>query len=341
MTDVSAREGRPRSGARTYRLLAGFGVLVVIAVVVAVVVPLVVTSTPEFFARYHLLERRYVNLEDSAHEGIGCRACHETDPLQNGMALIADFYVSQFTADETPEFFSFAPPLNDACLGCHETDWSTDVGRTDKIPHPAHRRVSEETRVCVECHKWTAHLETAMETHKEMPFSGVCVAYGCHVGTKTTDQCFDCHHVLHQASDQWRTAHPQTVAATGEGACLESCHQVEQCQQCHTTGVRPEFSGLPIEISMRAIEELHVKPEWTTEHHGEEALKNRANCELCHQSQGECDECHRNRPAFHGSTDTWIGRHAKQTTDLEDPRCLECHEQAWCEDCHDQFEEME
>jgi len=341
VTQVSPREVRPLRGSRAYRATVALAVLVVLAAITAVVVPLAVTATPEFFSRYHLLERRYVNLEDSAHEGIGCRACHETDPLDNGLALIADFYVSLAQTDETPRYFEFRSPTNDACLSCHEEDWSTFAGRTDRIPHPAHRRVSEETRVCVECHKWTAHLESYMDTHKEMPFSGVCVAYGCHVGTKTTEQCFDCHHVLHQASNEWRTAHPATVAATGDSACLESCHTAAQCQTCHTTGERPEFSGLPIEIGMKAIEELHVKPEWTSEHHGEEALRNRANCRRCHEDQGECDECHRQRPAFHGSTETWIGRHSRETDDLQDPRCIECHEEQWCEDCHAQFEEME
>lgn len=322
-------------------MLVWFGVLVVAVTIAVVAVPLVATSTPEFFSRYHLLERRYVNLEDSAHEGIGCRACHETQPLENGLALVAEFYVSLVRTGETPGYFTFEPPVNDACLACHREDWSTELGRTDKIPHPAHRRVSEEKRVCVECHKWTAHLEPYLTKHQEMPFSGVCVAYGCHVGTKTTDQCFDCHHVLHQDGERWRTEHPKTVAATGQGACLESCHEVAQCQLCHTTGERPEFTGQTIEVSMKAIEELHVKPEWTPVHHGEEALKNRDNCLLCHQSEGECDECHRDRPAFHGSTDTWIGRHADQTADIDDPRCLECHERAWCEECHDQFKEME
>lgn len=336
-----APEARPRSEKRTYRFFIGIVALVIVVSIVAVAVPLVVTSTPEFFSQYHLLERRYVNLEDSAHEGIGCRACHETQPLENGLALVADFYTGLVIESERPVYFEFGPPDNDACLACHEGDWSTELGRTDKIPHPAHRRVAEETRVCVDCHKWTAHLETFLEKHQQMPFSGVCVAYGCHVGTKTSEQCFDCHHVLHQAGEQWRTEHPATVATTGQSACLESCHTVAQCQLCHTTGERPEFTGQTIEISMRAIEELHVRDEWTPVHHGEEALKNRANCLLCHQSEGECDECHRERPAFHGSTDTWIGRHADQTEDIEDPRCIECHDVEWCEDCHAQFKEME
>ena len=338
---MSAREAGQRSG-RRWALIAALVVIgAVVLIAAAVIVPLVVTSSPDFFERYHLLERRYVNLEESAHEGIGCRECHETQPLQNGMALIGDFYRSYVTTNTVPDYFQFGPPRNDKCLACHEDDWASDAERLERIPHPAHLRVATETRECVGCHKWTAHFETYMTKHKEMPFSGVCVSYGCHVGTKTSDQCYDCHHVLHESGEQWQTAHPGIVAKTGENACIEGCHDTNQCQTCHTTGERPKFDGLPIEISMKSIEELHVKDEWTAEYHGAEALKGQDRCLKCHQTEGECDECHLQRPAFHGSTATWIGRHSKQTEDVKDPRCIACHDVKWCEECHDQFKEME
>ncbi len=335
---VSAREAWSRS--RLSRIAIITGVLVVLVSALAVVVPLSQTSTAKFFSRYHLLERRYVNLGNSAHEGIGCRACHETDPLGNAVALLGDYYSTILTAGPTPQYFTFTPPENEACVSCHEDAWSASGERVGKIPHPAHDRVATETRECVGCHKWTAHLEPYLEKHKQMPFSGVCVAYGCHVGTKTTEQCFDCHHVLHESADQWKTAHVGVVERVGSNACLESCHTVAQCQQCHTTGTVPKFTGLTIEIGMKAIEALHVKPEWTEQYHGAEALKARDKCLLCHQSQGECQECHRERPVFHGPTATWIGRHQKATDKRDDPRCIECHEQVWCNDCHDQFKEM-
>lgn len=338
--ELAVSERRVWSRTRITRIAVIAGVAVVLLSAVAVIVPLVQTSTPEFFSRYHLLNRRYVNLSNSAHEGIGCRACHETDALANGVALVGDYYSSLFKAGATPTYFTFSPPRNEACLACHRDDWSTDATRTAHIPHPAHERVSTETRSCVGCHKWTAHFETYMDKHKQMPFSGVCVAYGCHVGTKATGQCFECHHVLHEDAEQWKTAHVAVVAKTGENACLESCHTVAQCQQCHTTGTTPTFTGLTIEVGMKDIETLHVKPDWTQKYHGAEALKSRDKCLLCHQSQGECQECHLERPAFHGSTETWIGRHKNATKRVDDPRCLECHKQAFCTDCHDQFKEM-
>jgi hypothetical protein len=322
--------------------MAGLAVFVVVLIVAsAVVLPLLATSTSGFFSRYHLLNRRFVNLEGSAHEGIGCRTCHETQPVQNGVALVGDFYRSLVTSEPLPAYFKFSPPKPEACLQCHESDWAYSAAQTKRIPHPAHTRVAAETRDCVRCHKWTAHFESYMDKHKQMPFSGVCVAYGCHVGTKQTDQCFDCHHVLRRSAEEWTKEHPKVVEATGDAACTESCHQVEQCQMCHTTGKVPEFKGLTLELGMKSIEALHVKKEWTPRYHGPEALKDQSKCLLCHQSEGECDECHRQRPAFHGSTDTWIGRHAKRAKRVDDPRCLACHQAAYCKECHDQFKEME
>jgi len=335
---VSELEPRPRTGARRLRIaLVAVAVLLVVA---AVAVPLLVTSTPGFFARYHLLERRFVNLEGSAHEGIGCRECHETRPLLNGAQLVADFYTSLVTTDEVPVYFTFQRPRSAACKACHVNDWTTDAGRTKRIPHPAHLRVASETRDCATCHKWTAHFEGYIEKHKTMPFSGVCVSYGCHVGTKQNDQCFDCHHILHADAAQWKVAHPKVVRATGESPCLESCHKVAQCQECHTTGKTPVFTGMRIEVGMLSIEKLHVKPDWTQRYHGPEALKDTSKCLKCHQTKGECDECHRLRPAFHGKPLTWIGRHAKQSDTVDDKRCLTCHEKPWCLECHKQFKEM-
>jgi hypothetical protein len=338
---VKAAEVPSNPWARIYRIVGLVVAVIVVLTVIGVAVPLAVTSTPEFFSRYHLLERRYVNLENSAHEGIGCRACHQTRPLTNGIELVADFYTSLIETTQTPAYFTFESPRNDACLACHQNDWSTDAARNDRIPHPAHQRVASETRTCTDCHKWTAHFETYLDKHKEMPFSGTCVAYGCHVGTKSADECYDCHHVLHESNEQWRTEHPRVIGTSGQNACLEGCHTIAECQQCHTTGERPEFTGLPIEISMKDIEALHIRDDWTELYHGEEALKGRDRCLLCHQSEGECGECHLQRPSSHGPDSSWIGRHKNHTELLDDPRCIECHEQETCDDCHRQFKEME
>lgn len=338
---MGQNEPTPEKRIFTPRIVGLIAAAFVVVVAMGVAAPLIATSSADFFSRYHLLNRRYVNLESSAHEGIGCRACHETNALQNGMQLTADFYSGLYKRGAVPQYFKFTRPLNKACLACHETDWSSDGKRTSRIPHPAHTRVSSETRSCAGCHKWTAHLETYMAKHKKMPFSGVCVSYGCHVGTKQSEQCFNCHHVLRQTAANWKKRHPKVVREVGQNGCLEQCHKVEQCQTCHTTGKTPKFTGLVVRTGLDDIEKLHVRKDWTAKNHGTIALKGRDKCLLCHQSQGECQECHRYRPAFHGDPTTWIGSHVKVTKKVNDPRCLECHKQPWCEECHKKFKEME
>jgi hypothetical protein len=320
-------------------MMVGAGVLV--AVLVLLALPAFGASSPAFFSRYHLLTRSYDNLEASAHQGIACSTCH-TDPrgqVVYGLAVAVDFYTSLVSDKKEPAFVSFDKPGRDACLQCHADGWSMHLERTSTIPHPAHLRISDETRECVDCHKWTAHEEAYIEKHKKMPFSGVCVAYGCHVGTKTADECFSCHHVLSDDGPNWKTEHPKFVQKNGVNACLETCHEPAQCQQCHTTGVRPKFTGLAIETSMKAIEDLHTLPTWM-ERHGAEAVKDQAKCMKCHVSDGECRSCHANRPESHGSGDTWIGSHSKKADGEDDRACLTCHEKPWCEECHTMFKEM-
>lgn len=206
---MSARSNDSGSTGRSTRVAIVVGVLLAALVAVAVAIPLIATSSPRFFSRYHLLERRYVHLGESAHEGIGCRSCHQTAAVANGFALIGDFYASLVSTRAVPAYFKFQPPRREACLKCHAGDWNSEAKRIERIPHPAHQRVAAETRECVTCHKWTAHLESYMPAHEKMPFSGVCVAYGCHVGTKVTDQCFDCHHVLRNSGEQWEAGASQ------------------------------------------------------------------------------------------------------------------------------------
>jgi hypothetical protein len=323
--------------ARNIRWFALGAAVVVVALMIGL--PLALTSSADFFSRYHSLSQNYDNLQTSSHKGLRCADCHvdRRGPIAHELGLVGDFYASLVPNQKAPVFTKFDKPANEACLGCHLTEWSDEASRTVKVPHPAHLRVANETRECVKCHKWTAHEETYAQKHKSMPFSGVCVAYGCHVGTKKTDQCGNCHHLLNETAQQWTTEHPRIVQASGGNGCLETCHDISQCRLCHTTGRRPVFSGPGAETGMKAIEALHVKSTWL-QLHGTEALKDQSKCMKCHVTDGECRACHSQRPAFHGSTATWIGTHKALAKDQR--RCLACHKKPWCDDCHKQFKEM-
>jgi hypothetical protein len=333
----TTKKGRGFVRSRT-GIIALVTAAVVLVLLLALGAGLFITASPTFFARYAGLARRTASLQTSLHRDLSCWDCHGDGlgPVAYRLALVGDFYRSLVTKEMYPAYVHFDKPTREACYECHRGAWSFDLKRTTKVPHPAHLRVSTERRDCVPCHKWTAHEEAYMEKHKTMPFSGVCVSYGCHAGFKPVTQCDSCHHTLRPAK-QWSKDHPQAVRTLGGNGCLEKCHEVQQCQLCHTTGKRPVFKGLQAQSGTKAIEVLHAKPDWIQKH-GAQALADEKKCMLCHISTGECKDCHSLRPAFHGSTATWIGAHKGPGKDKA--RCLACHKESWCKACHDQFKEM-
>jgi hypothetical protein len=331
---------RKRAGefvARHTVWMVGAGAVVVLAVLIGV--PLASADSAGFFSRYKNLSQSYERLESSSHKGLPCGACHfdRRNVLVRDLALAGDFYANILGKQASPIFTAFQAPTNDACLGCHRGDWSMESSRTAQVPHPAHLRVAAETRDCVKCHKWTAHEESYMQKHKAMPFSGVCVAYGCHVGTKKTDECSGCHHSL--AKGDWKAEHPKLVRVAGPNGCLESCHEIAQCRECHTTGKQPHVQGVAVQAGLQAIQILHVKPDWI-ERHGSIARDEQPQCMKCHVSDGECRACHARRPAFHGPQNSWIGTHKNVAKDNERRCVTACHEKPWCDECHKQFKEM-
>jgi nitrate/TMAO reductase-like tetraheme cytochrome c subunit len=336
--EPTSQPPRPARGARNIVVwvLAGLGVVLVLAVMVAVYF----TSQPTFFARYSSFQRNYAALQTSTHKGLRCNQCHidKRGPVFSEVALVGEFYRSLFGKPKQPLFVTMATPTREACLACHRYDWSMDAQRTIKVPHPAHLRVATEPRDCIVCHKWTGHEEVYMQKHTAMPFSTVCASFECHVGTKPANDCKNCHHVLQESLGAWKDIHPQTVRANGPNACLERCHNADQCRLCHTTGKMPVFSGTISDPGVKAIEQQHVLPDWISKH-GAMALADQSKCLLCHVSEGECQDCHSKRPAFHGSQATWLGQH-QPLAKANPKRCLTCHQQSWCDACHAQFKEM-
>ncbi|HET6498591.1 MAG TPA: hypothetical protein VFH17_06035, partial [Coriobacteriia bacterium] len=172
--------------------------IAVLAVLLVTPVVLVSVAPGSLFGRYHDVAANYEDMRDSRHAEVDCVACHTSQQGRAiySIALVGDFYANIVSPTDEPRFLRFESPSREACLACHETAWSKEMQRIARVPHPAHLRVADETRQCVECHKWTAHEEVYMQEHKEMPFSGICVAYGCHSGFRSEDECTSCHHAL-------------------------------------------------------------------------------------------------------------------------------------------------
>ena len=318
-------------------LLAG---LAVVAVLIAIPLVVALVAPGYVYGSFHDASQNLEEMETSLHADIACRSCHSGSQgtLSYGASVVGDFYANLVSSADEPRFIVFDTPTNSACLSCHEGAWSHDAEQVERVPHPAHMSVSHETRDCVQCHKWTAHEETYMEEHKEMPFSGICVSYGCHVGFRSEDECTSCHHALRDEDEDWLVAHPQVAQTIGTSSCLETCHNADQCQLCHSTGERPEFDGLQTKTGLEAIERLHVAADWS-ETHGPIALEDQSKCMQCHITDGECRACHSERPASHDPVETWIADHKEVVDPDDDVRCMTCHERSWCDECHEAFEE--
>lgn len=327
----------PRSVRR--RLVIVVAALVAVAVVVGVVLPLIATANPAFFERYKSLKPRYAAWLKSKHRTVACSECHAGNRSTIGyrFSLVGEFYRGLFGATaKLPALVKMERPTRRACLKCHSDDWAIDSGRLMQVPHPAHVRVSDEKRDCVTCHKWTPHVETYASKHKKMPFTGICTSYGCHSGTKPMSECRFCHHTQKKGTAPWRTQHPKVVQSRGAHSCLDYCHSSRQCRTCHQTGKSPDMGTKSLSSSVRSIAALHAEGSWLKVH-GPKAQEDVQRCYYCHGSGAECKECHSRRPAFHGPKASWLGLHQKVGKDK--PRCLACHIEKDCNDCHKIFKE--
>lgn len=318
-------------------LLAGGLVAVLVFLVVGAA--LFATSSPAFFAKYSHLRPRYESWMTSKHKDVSCAECHQGDQSSVGyrFALVRDFYRSLAGAkSKSPDAVRLQRPTRDACLKCHEEAWSIDSAKLLRVPHPAHDRAADETRDCVKCHKWTAHVERYQEKHKNIPFTGICTSYGCHVGTKSKNECRFCHHSQSFAEAKWRDLHPKVVQASGSSSCLDYCHETKQCRDCHTAGKEPKMGKGSVSAAVGSISRLHSEPKWLDKH-GKKAREDRTRCFYCHGSDAECKECHSRRPKFHETKAVWLGRH--QEVGKDKSRCLACHTEKECSDCHRIFKE--
>lgn len=319
----------------SWRIVAAVaGALVVLG---AVAVPLYATSDPAFYGRYQRYADRYKAWTTSSHKNVACAQCHvgATGALSRNASLIGEYYRVRPKALR-PVMATLPPASAAGCRSCHKNERAFDVKRLMQVPHPAHPDLAKETRDCIKCHKWVAHSEKYQKKHKKMPFTGICTSFGCHAGTKTRSECRFCHHSQAYKPAAWRNIHAKIVDKRGQNNCLDYCHKAAQCRTCHETGKNPfeEKGNAPKQLT--GLIARHSAPNWD-QVHGKEAQADKERCFYCHGSAEACKDCHSRRPAFHGPKSTWLGRHQK--IGKNKARCLACHVQKDCNDCHRVFKE--
>ncbi|NUP10079.1 MAG: cytochrome c family protein [Polyangiaceae bacterium] len=253
---------------------------------------------------------------------------------------------------------------NGQCSYCHIGATRGAGGRVAPLVIPApnlrfsHKKHLDRNINCQQCHGRVEELELA--TRDQLPRMAGC--FTCHDMPKASrgdasSECTTCHLTelsgklvqdfatgellppdwLRMAghTPDWIERH-KTVAANDSSFCA-SCHQEEDCSDCHDGKLR----------------DRRVHPnDWITMHASAARLDN-PRCTSCHQETSFCGDCHRrtgvardgptgNRPAgarFHPPPETWVypprstGHHAWEA-ERNLNTCVSCHAERDCATCH-------
>ncbi len=256
----------------------------------------------EFCFSCHLMQQPYELFAQSAHRGLGCKACHQPNLLERSqMGATAVIF-------DPDEVSAHAAVPNDLCADCHIN------GDPDKwllVAQSAGHRVHLESEdpsldglQCVECHASSLHEFAAVDR--------TCAQSGCHTDSAIqlgamsdlTIHCAACHGF----SAPVETAEEGLAAlAPDESTCL-SCHAMRvlvelpnpdpheaSCASCHN----PHEQQTPEEaVASCATADCHSEPVSITAFH--EGLEPAVlqDCLYCHQAHdfsidgSNCLACH-------------------------------------------------
>ena len=180
----------------------------------------------DFCMSCHLMQEPYDLFAKSAHQGLGCKACHQP-------TLIARSQMALTQIVENPQAINaHAEVPNERCAHCH-IDGDPDKWRlvANSAGHRAHLE-SDDPRLqglqCVECH--------STSLHEFAPVDKTCAQAGCHEDKKIllagmsglTIHCAACHNFLA----------PVKTAEQGGAILADSLDRAilpdqEECFSCH------------------------------------------------------------------------------------------------------------
>ncbi|GAB4281516.1 MAG: hypothetical protein Kow0056_16970 [Coriobacteriia bacterium] len=228
---------------------------------------------------------------------------------------------------------------------------------------------------CMNCHgmEMPHPTEFKEKKHPEVAATAYDKCVMCH-NPDETKFCDSCHHGEKVAwefdkAEPWHTQHAKSVSQNGVAGCLETCHKIEFCNDCHTKENPFPSSHQQSDWLHRASfeerakhpEAYNTEPEACAVCHGEggvdaqfckdchqfevphsdefkerHAATGRANetqCAFCHKFGPLCSTCHH----FGVQTD-FKQAHPDVVKERGTDECFElCHEKQFCVDCHTQL----
>lgn len=258
----------------------------------------------EFCLSCHLMREPYEQFAESAHRGLGCKACHKPDLVsrsQMGLTQIIENPDSLGVHAEVP---------NDKCESCH-VEGDPDAWRqiAASTGHRVHFESQDSAVVglqCVGCHSSSVHEFAATDQ--------TCGQSGCHEDTRVklgtmgdfTIHCVACHEFTRPT--ELAADAPDPELQPREAECL-SCHAMRRlvgdipdtephggaCGACHD----PHEQTTPAEAVATCGEAgCHAASDTTTPMHRGLQEGVLEQCTLCHAAhdselvEPDCVACH-------------------------------------------------
>lgn len=255
---------------------------------------------------------------ESVHSGAGCVVCHAPtlpDRIGMGGRVLSGMVPSAITGAR-----SVTGPAqglgDDGCRSCHAQDIRGQVrGGSITLLHG----VCAQDAACVSCHGNVAHEDVTRVPRAYAMES--CIA--CHRQEVATIECDGCHSARTQQErlrgGSWQVTHgPQIIQTHGLGdiSSCGICHSPDHCVGCHGT-------ALPHPIGFGQA-------------HGEEALRDPAVCEACHETGALCAPCHGIEMPHPAG---FLGVHSSIASGVDDPACTRCHDVRQCATCHERHDD--
>lgn len=263
----------------------------------------------DFCMSCHLMTDPYEQFGQSAHRGLGCKACHQP-------TLVARTAMALTQVIENPEEISVhAEVPNERCAECHIEG---DPQKWRMIANSAGHRVHMESEdpileglQCVECH--------ATSVHQFAPVDRTCAQSGCHEDNTIqlggmedlTIHCVACHSFV-----------APVVVAEGERASQASLDAAilpdrQECLSCHVMRV---MMSMPVPDPHGGVcASCHNPHDQATPAEAVQSCTNAG----CHVGTDTLTSFHRGLQP--GTLEDCMGCHTAHDFSLDGDDCASCH----------------
>lgn len=262
----------------------------------------------QFCLECHLMQDPFERFAESAHQGLGCKACHRPNIAQRSEMGLAQIVVNP----DSIRVHAEVP--NEICAECHiegnPEEWRIVASTAGHRIHLESDDPTLQGLNCVECHSSGVHQFTATDQ--------TCGQAGCHESTTIqlgemadlTIHCATCHDFARPVPQDASVAQVAASLRPIAAECL-SCHEMRamlpdfpadephgaECGVCHN----PHEQATPAEaVQTCATGGCHAAPDTLTPFHqglGPGVLENCTTCHEAHQFRlhdegGDCLSCH-------------------------------------------------